>query len=233
MSVVDALPPRVADLLAAHPEGDDTAGPAAVVRFLRDRPALLRRWVHELRVGGLHDLVKASAWHRNGFAKIVLHESERPRFRIRLHVWPAVREAGARRGDSDAHSHRWPFASSVVAGAGLDTVHFVETAVGGRLHERHLVGPGVDGLRPMGTTRLVAFEGFVRPRSDVYECSSAVVHRIEPRGDGPVATLVVTGAPVEPVSSIFRRPGDRSDPGTRPLAAEELDEVLGTVLRML
>jgi hypothetical protein len=38
---------------------------------------------------------------------------------------------------------------------------------------------------------------------------------------------------VEPVSSIFRRPRDRSDPGTRPLAAEELDEVLGTVLRML
>lgn len=53
-----------------------------------------------------------------------------------------------------------------------------------------------------------------------------IVHSIEPRGRGLVASLVVTRPPSEIVSSIFRRPGDVSDPGSRPLEVEELRQLL-------
>jgi hypothetical protein len=232
VSVRERLPTTLADVYADTGRLRSTTGdPAAVVGHLRDRPRLVREWLHESC--GDDDLAKRSAWHHNGFAKILLHECLDPGFRVRLHVWPADTSGSGRRGDSDAHNHRWAFASSVLVGEGMDAEHFTVVETGGRLFRRYLVGPGIDGLMDAGPVRLSQTSRFVRPHEDVYECPTDVVHTIEPRGRGIAATLVVTRLPSRSVSSIFRHAGDVSDPGSRPLEPRELRRLLGVTIAAL
>ncbi|MEU3625365.1 hypothetical protein AB0E54_23540 [Amycolatopsis coloradensis] len=59
-------------------------------------------------------------------------------FRIRLHVWPESAEPS--RGESNPHSHRWEFASTIIAGEGLHMAGFRETTEGGKAHNRYRYG---------------------------------------------------------------------------------------------
>lgn len=53
--------------------------------------------------------------HANNFDKIVLVQSKKPEFKVRLHVWwPPSRELTNE--DDDIHNHCWSFASTILSG---------------------------------------------------------------------------------------------------------------------
>ncbi|MEJ2889276.1 hypothetical protein [Actinomycetospora aeridis] len=226
-----ALHDGIAACLSAEPTLDELTAAIATVRA---EPAAQWALLRALRDDDprLTEVAKASCWHPNGFAKIVLHEAVLPRFRMRLHVWPAADLGVAPRGETNAHSHRWDFASTVICGAGLEVQHFVQHP-DGLEHDRFRWGPELDGLQPAGTATLRSSPVVVRPAGDVYRCDTSVVHTAEPLGRGLVATLVLQGADRASVTEVYRRPDQAPDRPPRDLAKSELCALLDTTLAEL
>jgi hypothetical protein len=216
------------------------AGVAALVAALRRvvaEPAGCLGWLDGLRRddAAVAAIATRSYWHPNGFAKLILHAGAGAGagagVRIRLHVWPA---AGAPRlGESNPHSHRWEFASTVLAGGGLDMVEYVETGTGGDAYVRHRYGAdptdraallrdGPVRLRPVRTPR-VRLGG-------VYSCTTDVVHTVAPVGTGLTATLVFQGPQRTPSTVVYREPGLGDDQPNSPLTQREVRGLVGAVL---
>jgi hypothetical protein len=172
-----------------------------------------------------------SYWHPNGFAKLVLHTSTDPEFRLRLHVWPASDQP--HQGESNPHSHRWEFASTVVAGAGLHMVEYKENAHRGKLHARYRYGcdpTDPAALRPDGEVRLLRTNApHVRP-GQVYSCDTEVVHTVVPIAAGLTATLVIQGPRRSQSTVVYCEPGQSEDQPNGELSESDFRRLVRSVL---
>jgi len=192
-----------AALGAARSEGRQTQETAvrraaAAIRADPDLVAgLLREIISDRRLAA--DVSRRSYWHSNGFAKLVVHVSDEPDFRLRLHVWPADGRHGA--GYENVHNHRWPFASIVLGGA-IRVEHFQEVddfAQPGTLVCNRLVyeaaAPGrVGGMRLEGRRALRRVGTPVYPAGTVYFCDTGTLHTVTRAPGGTAATLMLAGA---------------------------------------
>jgi hypothetical protein len=203
------------------------------LRRLTEDLGLFRHWLAELREdrAAVQDVVRRSYWHPNGFAKIVLCTSDDPEFRIRLHVWP--RSAGERLGESNPHSHRWDFASTVLAGDGLITSQFAESEDSGGSYDRYRYGtdPGNKaGLAVDGRVRLTEHEMPVIARGRLYTCDTSVIHTVRPAGSRLTATLVVQGPQKSMSTVVYREPGASAEQPNRAMTEASFLQLSGDVL---
>jgi hypothetical protein len=194
---------------------------------VRNEPRCLVNCLSALRENerSLRRVAARSYLHSNGFAKIILRSRWDWGTKLRLHVWDAA-AGGGTRGESDPHGHRWAFASTVVAGDGLDVVHFEEVdeaGPGDTRFQRYEYDPrSTDAMHPRGSRVLRTVASSRRGWRDVYGCDTDVIHTIEPSSPRPLATLVVQGPDRTSSTPVYRRRGDPSLEPRLPLTAAQL-----------
>jgi len=167
-----------------------------------------------------------SYWHRNGFAKLVLHAT--PDFRIRLHVWP---EGTGRPGEPNPHSHRWDFASSVLCGDGLVSTEYEECADGAPFHRHRYTGGGIDAalISDVHIGLTVKTHGTIATHES-YDVTTHVVHTIKPRGTSLIATLLVQGPPKLDSTLVYCAPGQQADQPGVPISADDVRKLMRDML---
>jgi hypothetical protein len=229
---------EIARRIGPTPTVGDLARAVELVRADLDDVAQLLR---DARDEQLAEVTAGSYRHPNGFAKIVLYDGGPRRTSVRLHVWPragahAVFE-GVPRRDTAPHSHRWAFASTLIAGTGLVIDDFSRDEVG-ELHDRFVFEPGVtselrrDGRDSRGQERLVGRTSHVRRDSvdDIYACDPFRVHTVAPVDERLTATLVLQGPEERRHAEVFRRADAPPDAGRaeleEPIVATLISDVL-------
>jgi len=196
---------------------------------VRDGPWKLRRSLQALLgdEDGLARVAKRSAYHANGFAKIVLHLGAD--CGVRLHVWRPRHRLGTR--PPDPHGHRWEFASWVVTGV-LREVRYAE-APAGELFEVRDYGRRPDGsifCHPNGSVTLAPVQLVYRSAGEVYRCERSVWHTAAPAGGGLAASLVLQGERSIGSTKVYRRPGRPANGHEPSLSPGELRLLLGDVV---
>ncbi|MEC3980796.1 hypothetical protein [Amycolatopsis sp. H20-H5] len=201
---------------------------------VRQNPDKFLSWLEETFLdddAAAHDAAGRSYWHPNGFAKLVLHTAAESRFRVRLHIWPASKEAS--QGESNPHSHRWEFASVVLAGKGMHMFEYRETIGGGKPYQRYRYG--TDPADPAALVR----DGQVRlrktssphvQRGEVYSCDTEVVHTVRPIAADLTATVVVQGPRRVRSTVVYCEPGQTEDQPNRAVTDTEFKELLRSVI---
>lgn len=222
------------DLTGSRPRHGDADLPwlRTVAHRVQDSPGAFLSWLEETLGDdeAVHAAAKRSYWHPNGFAKMVLHASAD--FRIRLHVWPDSAEPS--RGESNPHSHRWEFASAIVAGEGLHMVEFRETTGGGKPYDRYRYG--ADPANPAalladGAARLAVEKTPHVRLGDVYSCDTAVVHTVRPIAAGLTATVVVQGPHRTGTTVVYCEPGESDDQPNGELTETDFRALVGAVAK--
>ncbi|HEX3650045.1 MAG TPA: hypothetical protein VHV49_16575 [Pseudonocardiaceae bacterium] len=216
------MPPR--------PAPDDVKHLSEAARHVAGHLDDLASWLDELRndEAAVRTVAERSYWHPNGFAKLVLHTE--PDHRLRLHVWPA---GDGRLGESNPHSHRWPFASTVVTGGGLHMVEYTESATRGRRYDRYRYGADPAdraALLADGDARLTRVRSLHNRPGGVYSCDTDVVHTVAPIGAALTATVVVQGPQRTPSTVVYRWPGLGDDQPNGVLTEADVLSLTGAVL---
>jgi hypothetical protein len=230
------FPLRLAEALGGNGSRPGLPELEAAARHIRAHRGAFAAWLRDLATDDVAtaEIANRSYWHPNGFAKIVLHDSGDPGFRLRLHVWPP--SATPSRGESNPHSHRWEFASHVLTGTGMHMVEFAETGEGGRPYLRYRYGTD-----PANPAVLVA-DGAVRLRrrgvphvqaGDVYTCDTSIVHTVRPIDAGLTATVVVQGPRRTPATVVYCEPGESDDQPNVDLRDTEFQALASAVLASL
>jgi len=146
----------------------------------------------------LREVASRSAWHPNGFAKIVL--LSQPSYKLRLHVWRNAMSSPTHAGEN-IHNHRWDFSTVLLAG-GYRHQEFRPAATGQKFLAYTYGEAGIlseDALAPMGAQTLrCVFDAHLGPGSG-YTISSEVLHRVIPDLSEPAVSLVLEG-PHQPAS---------------------------------
>jgi hypothetical protein len=201
-----SIPDLVNELLPR--EGSQPKHLLEALDFVADR-AGLSAWLQAIADDpeSVAQIAKRSYWHVNGFAKLMLHRASR--FGIRLHVWPV---RSGRLGETNPHSHRWDFASTVVAGDGLVIAEFVE-ADDGPKYVRHSYGGG--DLDPEVAVHLSQFDRRTVLTSERYTTDISVVHTVEPLGASLVATFIVQGPHRTTSTAVYRHHEAPAEPPNR------------------
>lgn len=206
----------------------------AALREVAGDPTDCLSWLEGLLADGpaLAAVTRRSYWHPNHFAKLVLHAPDDGAFRIRLHVWPEDL-AGPRLGESNPHSHRWEFASTVLAGAGLDMIEYAETDRGGTPFTRYRYGGDPSdpaALRCDGSARLATVRTPKARQGTSYSCDTSVIHTVAPVGRRLVATLVYQGPHRSDSTVVYREPGLGAEQPNRPIRESEVYGLVRAVL---
>jgi hypothetical protein len=222
----------VADLAALVGRGT-LHGLAAAAQAVSDDPDAFGGWLET----SFRDIEVARAtaarsyWHPNGFAKLVLYTSTEPEFKIRMHVWS---ESGSsRRGETNPHSHRWEFASTLITGQGILLPEYGEVVEGGEQFTRYRYGTNPADpalLVDDGTVRLAKVRSSRLSRGGLYTCGTEVVHTAEPVGEQLTATLVVQGRHRTSTTAVFRSPGETDEQPNRPLPVTDLLRLVKAVV---
>lgn len=202
-----------------------------VAQRVQDAPDTFLSWLEEIAQNeeSVRAAAKRSYWHPNGFAKIVLHSS--PDFRIRLHVWPKSEQPS--RGESNPHSHRWEFASTVIAGKGMHMVEYSETTEGGKHHKRYWYG--TDPANPAalladGEARLKKTGSPHVRNGEVYSCDTTIVHTVRPLDAGLTATVVIQGPHRTPTTVVYCEPGQTDDQPNGELTETDFHLLVNSVM---
>ncbi len=203
----------------------------AAAQRVQDDPGTFLSWLEDTlrNEEAVREAAKRSYWHPNGFAKMVLHLS--PDFRIRLHMWPKSETPS--RGESNPHSHRWEFASTVIAGEGMHMVEYRETSEGGKRHQRYRYGTDpadpaalkADGeawLKKTGSPHVWC--------GDVYSCDTEVVHTVRPLDANLTATVVIQGPHRTPTTVVYCEPGQTDDQPNGELSETDFRTLVGSVI---
>jgi hypothetical protein len=195
----------------------------------RNTPGRLRALIEAILddESRLTSIAEGSAFHPNGFVKIVLGPGRIPR--LRLHVWPRDRPVRM----SNPHGHRWPFASWIITGT-LREVVFVPAPHGERfaVYDYH----GTDGSlpdRPSGSASLARLPPQPRRAGTVYTRTSGELHIADPATDDLVASLVLQGADARPSTPVYRRPGQSEPRPGAPISPGELRGMLKEISGVL
>ncbi|RSM38468.1 hypothetical protein DMA12_32695 [Amycolatopsis balhimycina DSM 5908] len=230
------FPRQLAEALGGHGSRPGlTQLEAAAERIRADRDAFAA-WLRDLAADPVAaaEIAKRSYWHPNGFAKIVLHAGVEPEFRVRLHVWP--RSETPSRGESNPHSHRWEFASHVLAGTGMHMVEFTETAEGGKAFRRYRYGADLANPAALTADGEVRLKRRAVPHvqgGDVYTCDTSIVHTVRPIDAGLTATVVVQGPRRTPTTVVYCAPGESDDQPNFDLTEADFEEIVSEVRSIL
>ena|SRR5437763_749392 len=206
----------------------------AVAQYVAENPTRFLSWLKEILQDGVAMRVAAarSYWHPNGFAKLVLHTSAEPEFRIRLHVWPLISDEPPA-GESNPHSHRWEFASTVLAGGGLHMEEFEETTRSGKLFDRYRYGADPANRAALLSDGAVRLKRVAAPhvrRGAVYQCDTDVVHTVRPIEAGLTATVVIQGPRRVRSTVVYCEPGQSDDQPNGMLTEEQFRWLLKSVV---
>ncbi|WP_420805373.1 hypothetical protein [Amycolatopsis decaplanina] len=201
-----------------------------VAHRVQETPGTFLSWLEDILGDeeAVRSAAKRSYWHPNGFAKMVLHASAD--LRIRLHVWPESSEPS--RGESNPHSHRWEFASTIVAGEGLHMVEFRETTEGGKPYDRYRYG--ADPANPAalladGQARLAVEKTPHVRLGEVYSCDTGIVHTVRPIEAGLTATVVIQGPHRTSTTVVYCEPGQTDDQPNGELTETDFRVLVGAV----
>lgn len=153
--------------------------------------AMLKRISSDAR--WLEKVQRASYYHRNGFDKIVLVESDS--FKLRLHHFRPQPETLPA---ENIHDHRWPFASAIVSGK--LRMRMYEATHWGKLpvHEYRYHSNKVNGrynCESMGSTGLTQVDEKVYEAGTHYFMHTTTLHRIVHMPGEEAVTLILTGKP--------------------------------------
>lgn len=147
-------------------------------------------------------LAGRSFWHPGGFCKIVLIDPPKQDYQLRLHVWPNVT---AQERTQDAHSHRWPFASWIVAGS--FSQQLLEVATNGDERMTHYTwqrdcGPQPPRVGSFGTVSLRVKAEQLLCAGEIYSLPPESVHRFIVKRPG--VSLVLQGRATRDHSDVFK-----------------------------
>ena len=186
---------------------------------------VLKEWLDSLSAD---EVAANSYWHKNGFAKLVLHIGDD--FRIRMHVWP---EGKDRLGEFHPHGHRWNFASTVLCGAGLSTVEYQKSPDGKPYMWHRYVGGGVSGLRRHSEVRLEPTKQKVIGTGEQHQVDTSVIHTVHPVGDDLVATLVVQSRMLTDNTDVYCALDEVLDETTNGITPAEVHSLLENVSKAI
>lgn len=223
------------------------------VERLHQAAALLRddgEGLRDLLGAIVHDPGRAEAvaarsyWHANDFAKLVLHDNDDPPFHLRLHVWPGEGEhptAPRSVGYSNIHSHRWEFASVILAGA-LHAELFEEVDVlepksfaCDKFEYRSAEEPAAAAaLESAGQCALRSTGATSYAVGDIHCCDVETVHSAEPVDRALTATIFVQGPTRTHSALVYQEVGRAAlqDTGAMISPAEVVELVSATLAAM-
>lgn len=147
-------------------------------------------------------LAERSFWHPGGFCKIVLKDASTQEYQLRLHVWLNVTDP---KRTQDAHSHRWPFASWIVAGSFFQQL--LEVAGDGGESMTHYTWQRDCGSQPprsdeLGPVSLKIHTERQLSAGEMYWLPPESVHRFTVQRPG--VSLVLQGRATRDHSDVFR-----------------------------
>lgn len=205
------------------------------------RPAVDEIVQHGYLAEYLHDLLQGpestdqslvAYRHPNGFTKIRLAALRDYGWAIRLHVW------AKQSADEDIHSHRWNFASRILAGSLVEETYEITTESGE--YAKYYCPPSVEGRYSLEFQH----ECSVRQvRRDVYQQDASYVrdaqtlHMALADSTSPAVTLFVQGCEQATLTTVIRGPrSDASSHVTAPRCSgielmELIKEVAGLIAR--
>lgn len=152
----------------------------------------------------LQEMATHSYRHDNGFAKLRIPLPAGCPGQFRIHIWDP--QAAAPSALPDAHNHRWPFISRIVAGSVTQTTYTAEGDPSGD-HFRYLQLPvaAAPGYRfsPRGTCTL--HEDTVEQVSSGagYYLSPGSVHRVSSTSRQFTATAMLTLTPIRESTDLY------------------------------
>jgi hypothetical protein len=156
------------------------------------------------------NILATARLHTNGFLKLTLPGSGHRDMNLRLHIWNGEDVPDA--SETDAHNHRWSFASRVLTGS---LVHFrllAESIRDGEYrHYRHTFN-GVTpepSLTYAGDSNLYIITKENILLNSVYHVSSEIVHRVSAAPGIDSATLVLEQTPRRLTTNIYAQQHQR------------------------
>jgi hypothetical protein len=138
-----------------------------------------------------------------------------------------------RLGESNPHSHRWDFASTLIAGDGLRIDEYAEYDGDATPYLRYRYGSRRDdstGLTYSGEAKLVRIRSLVVGLGEAYPCDTRVIHTVAPLGSGLAVTAVIQGPARSASTAVYRRPDQSSDQRNGEFTADDLRQITGEVL---
>lgn len=186
------------------------------------------------------DMAARSYHHPNGFTKVVLipFSVHHTPFELRVHDWQTVDDASTDlpnflSGES-IHDHGWNFASYIARGA-LAFQEFAPSEKGELYDQYEYVRPDESITfirRHIGQARLACIRDGVYRYPDLYYFSRDGLHRSLPLPGQRTISILLQGPAVANRGRIFRHPNlpaSRVPPPQRPLAEEELRQILTSI----
>lgn len=171
------------------------------------------------------DLIMQESYrHANGFYRISFPATSSSPVRIRLHVWPSEQDPGSSEAVPDAHNHKWPFASRVLAGALSHDILHVRLGHGPYEHFRHVdMGYGYEFIRS-GRASLDLVRVEVTTEGTAYRMVPETVHRVLPQDGQYAATLVAELERLNDTTDVFAEDNRHGNEQIRPqrLRVEEI-----------
>lgn len=155
--------------------------------------------------------------HANGFYRISLPAVSSSPVRLRLHTWPSDKDAPNQQDLPDAHSHKWPFVSRILAGGLMQDILKVELGRGEFNHFRHVDHGNSYGLTREGPATLEVADVLVVEGEITYQMNNPeTVHRVFSQQGQYTVTLVAELAPTRDFTDVYTRAGRRQDGKYRP-----------------
>jgi hypothetical protein len=190
---------------------------------------LVRHILHQ--EAALTQVVNDSYYHENGFHKIVLLSGRC--FKLRLHHFGA----GVKLPMENVHDHRWPFASSILAGSmKMDLFQVSETEGEPVVHYCY----HSDKSKGSYETARIGEKFVKRTRRKVYKAGQQYLmlpedlHRIVNKRGEESITLILTGNPVGQTCNLYAR-RDILDEEKTPVPYQQLqmNRMLGDIVEKI
>jgi hypothetical protein len=214
----------IADLIKridpAHPSSAETA------LSTLDVIELFESYLDPRNVASLSAIIEESYIHANGFYRISFPGTPSSPVRIRLHTWRESWDKDVQEDVPDAHNHKWPFASRILAGGLVHDILRVRPGEGPYEHFRHVdLGDRYQLLRA-GHASLELTSVEVTTAGEEYCMTPETVHRVFPQAGHYSATLVAELERVRNVTDVFAGTKRRKAGQVKPRRLS-VDEIVG------
>lgn len=197
------------------------------------RHGYLAEYLHDLLLGPESSEVNGfpvAYRHPNGFTKVRLTALSDHGWAIRLHVW------AEQSADNNIHSHRWNFASKILAGDLIEETYEITAESGD--YAKYYCAPSVKGRYSLEFQHNC---GVRRVRRDVYRQGASYIrdakalHVASTDPTSRAVTLFVQGSEQASFTTVIRRPGiDTSSNVIAPRCSPtELTELLKEVADLI
>lgn len=172
-----------------------------------DIKGLLSRCLNEDSTDILAHMADDSYEHANGFDKISFPALAGTPLRLRLHIWRGSLPGREQKVPlPDAHNHRWPLASRILAGTLRNDIYVAEDRTNGQYaHYVHHQTGSVRGYRftYLGPTELKQAEAIITSVGELYTLAPDIIHRAQPNQGIYTVTAALELAPVRKATDVF------------------------------